>query len=283
MKNKLSRLILVFFALALVSCANDSQESKGGEIQKAELSCGRPSLLKAREEFSTSWIATGISDGDLGIGEGESLNYLDWGTLSQNGSQFSYTAPDFIPETRQLSFHLDGQDDLVSNCSVYVLTADTFGVKDDGTAVGLVAEVYPVATTQSASVFPALNGNPTAKAVLRNLDMVNVPAFTGITAATSYVAMRITGTIQISVQRNYRFRLTASQLGHLYIDGTKLVTSTGNAAQSASPGVSLAPGKHNMTVEYLLTSGTRTLKLEWQPTEGNTTYAPIPYTMFDRP
>lgn len=290
MKNRNLTLLLIHSAAFLLTACgmkDTKPSSQGGTT--VSLSCAsRPLLLRKSETYNLAWTSPTAGPYSVAVNPGD-FEGIDWGSASVTADgAATYTAPAYVPDMRTLTLDVSqsGQSSAIGSCPLYVLPDNVYGVKDDGNAVGLIASVYAVPSTTPATPFPAVSGTPDETSVIRAFEMVNLPIFTGITASTQYFAIRFTGSIQIPASNDYGFRLTASNLGNFYIDGMKLVSSTGAAATSLAAGIPLSAGKHTVLMEYLdIGTGNATLKLEWQQRQTSTTFGAfttIPYSAFDR-
>lgn len=291
MKNNFSKFGCLAFTALLSSCGVSDQPKPDGELQSSVLCETRPVLMRERGTYDLTWATpnqTQTTSVELNVGTTET--YLDWGSLQSTGAfSATYTAPQFVPDSRTIKFDVipEGDTKPIGSCPVYVLDSTTFGATDDGVTKGLTASVYPIPIGTPDTSFPSLSGAPGEKSVLYQFDWLNASALKGLTISNQYMAIVFTGTIMLPASTDYMFRLQANRFANFYIDDKKLVTSVNNgAAESGTLAYNYTAGKHRVKMEYHMTAPSPfSLRLEWKKRNSPTTfeaYAVVPYSAFDR-
>jgi hypothetical protein len=284
-------LLALALTLTLTACGvkDLNQESS----IKPQLTClSQPKLMMAGEVFRSEFLRANTSASiDSLIDVGDSLLFLDWGTISSTSETTSdYTAPAFVPESRKINIVGKTGDGGEGACPTYLLQSGDLGVADDGVVDGIVAEVFSYPTAPATFPvdydFPSPSGlTLNNKAVVRemNVSVGAGAAPTGLTGLTTNYLVRYRGTLIVNSSGSYRVRLSASDQGRITFNGQQR-TSTGAFVNLDS---TLSAGRYPFEILHAQNaSGGVSVRLEWAPATGATTFATptlVPYAAFDRP
>lgn len=144
---------------------------------------------------------------------------------------------------------------------------------------GLLGESFPIEATIAAIPDLAAAGAPASLFITPNLEAGRLPA-----TLKAPVALRFTGSLNITEAHEYKFCTKSSDGSKLILEGTVLVSNDGVHKEAAEvcEVVQLEPGEYLLEVQSFHVSGTIDLTTSWATSKDGTPTA-IPKTAFFKP
>lgn len=144
---------------------------------------------------------------------------------------------------------------------------------------GLLGESFPIESTIAAIPDLAAAGAPATLFIAPNLEAGRLPA-----ALKSPVALRFTGSLNVTEAHEYKFCTRSSDGSKLLIEGTPVVENDGvhKEAVEACEVVQLEPGEYVVEIQSFHVSGAIDLTVGWASSKDGTV-APIPKANFYKP
>ena len=158
---------------------------------------------------------------------------------------------------------------------VAVLLAGEFVFAADDVKPGLVGEYFEL--DGGVADFPKLPADkkPTIRRVDKQVNVENCTENFGNTNLNTNFYVKWTGSVKIDKAGKYKFFVESDDGSRLFIDGKQVIDNNGSHPMQKKDGVvELAPGQHELKLEFFQGDGEMGCKFSWAPPGKNEEIVP---------